>query len=387
MTRLRLLFVLLTGLLSACTLLPNQGPTTSSFAIEDLRTPSETNDGFIVVDIDARTVKHLENRGYQSFGSLSGAHRGVGPYRIGVGDAVGVTIWEANGGGLFAGSPQVATGSSSVAIPAQVVERDGAITIPYAGRVTVAGLSLADAEAKIVESLQGKAIEPQAIVSVKNNVSNTVTVTGEVVAGKRIPLSQNGDRILDVIAAAGGARSPTYETLVTLSRAGQTLSVPLTKLINNPSENIYARPGDTITVVREVNTFTALGATGRNTLVDFGAEGITLEKAVAKAGGLINVLSDPGGVFLLRREPASLARKLDPDFPIANRNARVNVVYRANLRDPNALFLASRVDVLSDDILYVSGAPSTEISKFLSLVGLGTDSANELSSAIDRFTP
>jgi polysaccharide export outer membrane protein len=387
MTLTRLLPLLLSLFLGACTILPNQGPTTAAFNMEENRKPSATAEGFIVADLTPRTVQLLEGRGAPSFGSLGGAYRGAGQYRIGVGDAVSVSIWEANGGGLFATGAPGSTGSRATGIPAQVVERDGAITIPYAGRVTVAGLMLAEAEARIVEALQGKAIEPQAIVSVNQNVSNTVTVTGEVVNGRRIPLTQAGDRILDVIAAAGGARSPTDETVVTLSRGGRTLSIAMGKLIKNPSENIYARAGDTITVVREVKTFTALGATGRNTLVDFPTSGITLEKAVAKAGGLINVLSDPGGVFLLRREHASLARKLDPTFPIANPTGYVNVVYRANLRDPNTLFLAKRFDVLEDDILYVSGAPSTELQKFLTLVGLGTDSVNNLSLVASRLTP
>lgn len=123
-----------------------------------------------------------------------------------------------------------------------------------------------------------------------------------------------------------------------------------------------------------------------NTLVDFSTDGITLEKAVAKAGGLINVLSDPV-VFLLRREHASLARKLDPGFPIKNPNGYVNVVYRANLRDPNTLFLAQRFDVLEDDILYVSGAPSTELQKFLTLVGLGSGAINDVTAGVARFTP
>ena len=38
------------------------------------------------------------------------------------------------------------------------------------------------------------------------------TVSGEVVAGARVPLSVNGDRLLDLIALAGAAKSPVYST-------------------------------------------------------------------------------------------------------------------------------------------------------------------------------
>ncbi|MGR3365578.1 MAG: polysaccharide biosynthesis/export family protein [Maritimibacter harenae] len=376
MTLARLLPLVLTVLLGACTILPSKGPTAAAFNSPENQAASATSEGFVVIDLTPQVVERLNGRGHPSFGGLFGAYRGVGQYRIGVGDAVGVTVWEANGGGLFAGAGATATGSRSVNIPPQVVDRDGAITIPYAGRVTVAGLALAEAEARIVSALQGKAIEPQAVVSVDRNVSNTVTVTGDVVNGRRIPLTQAGDRILDVIAAAGGARSPTDETWVTLTRGGRTLTVAMGTLISTPKENIFARPGDTITVVREVQEFTALGATGRNAIVDFSTEGITLEKAVAKAGGLIDELSDPGGVFLLRREPAELVRAFKPEAELPARQGEVNVVYRADLRDPNTLFLAKRFNVEHDDILYVSGAPSTELRKFLVLVGLAAESVN-----------
>ena len=51
---------------------------------------------------------------------------------------------------------------------------------------------------------EGKAIQPQVLVSVVRSVSNSVTVSGEVVNGARVPLSTKGDRVLDVIAASAG---------------------------------------------------------------------------------------------------------------------------------------------------------------------------------------
>ena len=41
-------------------------------------------------------------------------------------------------------------------------------------------------------------------MTISRNVSNTATVTGEVTAGARIPLTVKGDRVLDVISTAGG---------------------------------------------------------------------------------------------------------------------------------------------------------------------------------------
>ena len=110
-------------------------------------------------------------------------------------------------------------------IPDQVVGRDGAITVPYAGRVPVAGRTLVEVQRSIEQRLAEKAIEPQTIVTITKSVTNSATVSGEVVAGARVPLSVNGDRLLDLIALAGGAKSAVYETFVRLSRNGVTVTI------------------------------------------------------------------------------------------------------------------------------------------------------------------
>ncbi len=87
---------------------------------------------------------------------------------------------------------------------------------------------------------------------------------GEVTGGARIPLSVRGDRLLDVIATAGGIKTAVHETTIQLTRDNRTASAPLQALLDDPRENVYARPGDVITVSRETRTFTVLGAAGQN---------------------------------------------------------------------------------------------------------------------------
>lgn len=363
--------------LSACSALPGQGPSSYSVVDEASSAPSDTHDGYLVSDLDPRTAAILTARGEASLHGRFGDHRPPPNQVIGIGDAISVTIWEAASGGLFS-TPVSATaspGSHTAAIPEQIVARDGSITVPYAGRIRVAGLAPPAVEAKIVAALNGKAIEPQALVTVSRNVSNTVTVTGEVAAGSRVPLSPRGDKLLDVIAAAGGVRAPVHETFVKLSRDNQTVTVPMQALLEQPRENIYVRPGDTLTLVRDPQTFTAFGATGRNSVVSFDARGITLEEAVAKAGGLLDYQSDASGVFLLRTEPAAIARELDPKFPIQPGQTSVPVVYRINLRDTNTFFLARRFAVHNKDIVYVANAPLTNVQKFLSVVQMAASPA------------
>jgi polysaccharide export outer membrane protein len=293
---------------------------------------------------------------------------------IGIGDSVVVTVWEAAAGGLF--STPVADprqpGSHSAIIPEQVVARDGSITVPYAGRVHVAGKAPPEIERVIVDRLGGKAIEPQALVTLTKNVSNTVTVTGEVTAGARVPLSVRGDRLLDVIAAAGGIQVPARESFIDLSRGGRTVRVPFQALLSDPKENIYARPGDVLTVIQDPQTFTAVGATGRNAVVSFDHVRLTLEEAVAKAGGLLDQSADPEGVFVLRYEPAALAGNYETLSPALKKAGVVPVAYHINMRDPNSLFLERRFAMRNKDIVFVSYSPITDMQKVLTIVNLVT---------------
>lgn len=365
-----LVSVLVVAGLTGCSALPGQGPSASSVVDESSARPSDQHDGYLVTELDPRVSAIVANKGDPSFRGRFGDYRPAPTPVIGVGDSVAVTIWEAAAGGLFS-TPISATGSPgshTAMIPEQIVARDGSITVPYAGRIKVAGLAPPAIEAKIVSALAGKAIEPQALVTVSRNLSNTATVTGEVATGARVPLSPRGDKVLEVIATAGGIRAPVHETFVKLSRDGHTASLPMQILLDHPEENVFVRPGDTLTLVRDPQTFTAFGATGRNSVVTFDARGITLEEAVAKAGGLLDYQSDAAGVFLLRSEPAAIARKLDPNFPVAPGQTTVPVVYRINLKDTNTFFLARKFAIQNKDMIYVANAPLTDIQKFLGLV-------------------
>lgn len=367
--------VVLCGLaaaLAGCSSLPSAGPT--AFEISSNEGPSASFDGYILVDIDQRVAGILSSKLSPTFYGTFPDRRPRPDLRIGVGDGLTVTIWEAASGGLFSQTvlDRASAGSRTATIPEQIVAQDGTIQVPYAGRVRVAGMRPAEVEKEIVDALKGKAIEPQAVVTISQNWSNTVTVTGEVTNGARVPLTVRGDRILSVIAATGGIRAAAHESFIRVTRGGRTVSVAFNKILADPKENIFVRPGDVITVIREPQTFTAFGGTQQNASVPFDATGITLEQAVAKVGGLLDSRADASGVFLMRFEPAEIAAQLQPRPEGHYTTPYVPVVYRLNLRDANSYFLANTIPVRNKDILYVANAPMTEVQKVLGMVGLIT---------------
>jgi polysaccharide biosynthesis/export protein len=360
---------------AGCSSIPGAGPSTGDVA-EQAGPPAAPS--YELVDVDASIVETLRHRGPDSFRAHFGDYRPSLEPRIGIGDTVSVTIWEAAAGGLFSApllTGQFSTGSKSATIPDQVVGRDGTITVPYAGRIPVAGRTARAVETIVERALQGKAIQPQVLINVARSVSNTVTVTGEVANGARVPLSVRGDRVMDVVAAAGGIRAPVNETYVQLSRGPVTARVAMTRVTSNPKENIYMRPDDVLTLIRDPQTFIAYGATGRNAEIPFDAEGINLSQALAKAEGLIDLRADPEGVFVFRFEPADVARALRPESPLVQPGYAIPFIYRFNLRSPASLFVAQAFQMKNRDLLYVSNAPIANLRKVMEIVGLLTSPA------------
>lgn len=365
--RVGLVAILSVMALAGCSNLPASGPSTADIVAQPA---DNANFGFELIDLAPASLSVLNARTVDSFSGSFGDRSGAVESRIGIGDFVAVTIWEAGAGGLFSApltTDRFTPGSRTATIPEQAVARDGTISVPYAGRINVAGKTAAEVQATIEERLAGKAIQPQILVTISRPVSSTVAVTGEVASGGRIPLSNKGDRVLEVIAAAGGIRAPVNETEVRLTRGSRTLAVPMIAIVNNPRENIYLRGGDTLTLVRNPRTFIAAGATGRNAEIPFDADAMNLAQAMAKAGGLLDFRADPEGVFLYRFESSEVLRRIKPDSTLLGYGRSVPVIYRVNLRDPNGLFVAQGLRMQRGDILYVSNASLTDVQKALSI--------------------
>lgn len=259
-------------------------------------------------------------------------------------------------------------GRSGTRIPDQQVGTDGAISIPYAGRIKVAGRAPAEVQQSIERLLGAKALDPQALVVVKRSAENSVSVAGEVVGGKRVPLSPGGDRLLEVIAAAGGAHAPVHDTFVRLSRGGTAAAVPLATLVAEPDQDIFAKPGDVLTLVRRPQTFSVFGAAGKNAAIAFSSDRLSLSEALAKAGGLDDNRADPRAVFLFRYEPDSVVRALGQPLAAGAAGGLSPVVYRLDLGDAASYPLARRFAMRDKDIIFVADAATQPIYHFFQVL-------------------
>ncbi|MGY9105878.1 MAG: polysaccharide biosynthesis/export family protein [Alphaproteobacteria bacterium] len=326
---------------------------------------------YIVVPVTQPVSQVLAFRPPTSFVKIFG--EGTPPSSaVDIGDVLTVTIWEAGGGGLFTTATmpgQIIPTTRGATIAELVIARDGKISIPFLGRIAVAGMEPAEIEEKIVAGLAGKTVDPQALVVVTRNISNSVTVGGEIASGARIPLSVKGDKILDAIAAVGGIRILTVDATIQLTRGERTVDVPYNVLLDNPHENIYLLGGDILTVIREPRSFTAFGALTSNAQIQFQTKSMTLDEAMAKAGGLNDFRADPAGVFVFRYEPPSLARQISSDNGPYSDATLVPIVYWLDFHDAGAYFLARQFLIQDKDIIYVANARMTELQKFFTAIG------------------
>lgn len=358
-------------LVAACGQMPTTGPSAETIQNQQQSEASSPQAGLVqVVDINDGVVRQLlDQRKPVLFSDALGDHPAAAQV-IGAGDTVDVSIWETPPAALFgtpAIDPRLPVTATPTQLPPQMVDGDGMVSIPFAGRVKVSGLTPAAVSAAIAQALKGKANQPQVVVRVSHNASSTVTVVGEVNANVRMPLTAGGERLLDALAAAGGVRQPVSKVSLQVTRGIQYYALPLEQVVRDPRQNIPLRPGDVVTALFQPLSFTALGATGKQDEVSFEAQGITLAQAMGRLGGLVDNRSDPRGVFIFRFERANTMNW--PRQPVATTaEGLVPVVYRLDLSDPRSFFAMQSFPMQHRDLVYVSNAPVAELQKFLNVV-------------------
>jgi polysaccharide export outer membrane protein len=115
-------------------------------------------------------------------------------------------------------------------------------------------------------------------------------------------------------------------------------------------------------VEEDTRAFTALGATGSQTRVQFRTQTLSALEAIAQVGGLSTNLADPKGVFVIRNEPAEIANT------VLGRNDLTGdqrMIYVLDLTEPDGMFNARDFAIRDGDTVYVTEAPYVSWQKTL----------------------
>lgn len=389
---------LLAVILSGCSTTPLSGPTFeavkegAAVRVSSARGNQVAGMDYALVDIDKTVLANAAASVPQSFSNgfgMGGARPVTLP--LGVGDVVQVAVFESQAGGLFIPAEAGSRPGNYVSLPQQTIDRDGTITVPYAGRVQAVGRSVRDVQAQIERALVDRAIEPQVQISRINSRSAQVSVLGDVTAPSKMELSEAGDRVLDLISRAGGLKVPGVETRITLQRGGRSATVQYSSLVARPSENVYVSPGDTIIVDRDRRTYLVLGASGLNGRFDFEESNLMLSEAIGKAGGLLDSRANPSEVLVYRLVPRTFLSEIGVNVARFTGDT-VPVIFRVNFKDPAGFFAARRFPMRDKDIIYIGNAETVEVQKVLGVINSVTstvrgasNNVNDTRSAVEGF--
>ncbi|MBN8819790.1 MAG: polysaccharide biosynthesis/export family protein [Sphingomonas sp.] len=352
------------------------GPSTS--AVMRAR-GDETLHNITVIELGKSSAPRLHfDRGRASFADTLGDGIPVGTV-VNRGDVLDISIWEAPPAALFGTTPtmsskveialasassgQVSTSSTFAGL---LVGDNGTVFVPFAGNILVAGRSTRQIENDITARLSGKAHQPQVIVRIAHNASSDVTIIGDVTRNLRMPLSPKGERLLDALALAGGTTKPASKITIQVTRQDRVIAMPLDTIIRDPKQNVILEPGDVVTAIFQPYSFTVLGAANRNEEIQFESTGLTLAQAFGRIGGLAPYRAKADGLFLFRWEqPGTIDVS---DQAARDKDGRIPVIYRVNMKDPATYFLAQSFAMQNGDVIYVATAASADFQQFVNII-------------------
>jgi polysaccharide export outer membrane protein len=193
---------------------------------------------------------------------------------LGIGDSVSVQVY---------GRPELTTTT--------YVADDGAIPVPLAGRVQVAGLSPADAAERIATAFREAKflVDPQVTVLLLQSRSQQVSVLGAVQHPGRYVVEANAT-VMDLLAQAGGVAENGARTALLLrrDRDGRIERIPmdlqgLTRAsVPLPEQTLHGGDSVFVPVAEQFYVYGEVQAPNMYRL----EPGMTLEQALSRSGGV-----------------------------------------------------------------------------------------------------
>ncbi len=358
------------SMVSACTLLPRTGPTKREIFAGSVQ---QQGDAF-VISVNDRVTRATAVAPALGFSQAFINASPVGSDTIRPGDTLGLTIWENVDDGLLA-----AEGANATLLDEVQVDGAGFIFVPYAGRIRAAGNTPEAVRRIITNKLEEQTPDPQVQVRRLAGDGSTVSLVGAIGGQGVFAIERPTRTLAAMIARAGGVTINPEVARVSVIRGGHTGTIWFQDLYKNPQLDIALRGGDKILVEADTRKFTALGATGAQSLVPFETQTLSGLEAIAQVGGLLSTSADPTGVFILRNEPAELANQvLGRDDLIGAQR----MVYVLDLTQPNGMFHARDFSVRDGDTLYVTEAPFTQWNKAIAALTGTLTSADRLTSTL-----
>ncbi|BAX63440.1 polysaccharide biosynthesis/export family protein [Burkholderia stabilis] len=347
----------LCALLGACGIAPGmrmQQP--SSIPLQSGATPDENAALPVpVTNIDLSLIRRMRETERSTRGEARDVVASPDAYTIGRGDVLQITVWDHPELAAALGAPAQAAPRAADAPPGFVVDQDGTLQFPYAGRLPVAGLTAEQVQTQLTRRLDKTFRNPQVTVRIASFRAKQVYIEGEVHTPGSQPLNDIPMTLYDAIGRAGGFSAAADQSRIVLVRDGAERRIDLTEMAEqgrNPSK-IVLRNGDLVRVLpRDESGVFVMGEVNKPvTALPMRNGRLTLSEAISQAGSLNANTADAAQLYVVRGT--------QDEHP---------QVYHLDARSPVAMVLANQFQLKPKDIVYVDGNGLVRFSRVLSLL-------------------
>lgn len=266
-------------------------------------------------------------------------------YKLGPGDVLTITVWDHPELTIPAGTYRSADQAGTL------VTEDGTIFYPYCGVIPVNGKTTREVRAILAQKLSKVIEKVQIDVRVISYRSKRVYLVGEVTRPGQQPITDIPMTILEAVNLAGGFSKDADHSQVLLTRSGKTWRVDLQALYEDGAigQNVKLEPGDIVNVPdRAQNKVFVLGEVQKPGSYFMNKKRITLAEALADAGYVNEMTSNPKYIFVMRGQAES------PEL------------YHLDSKSPDSLLLADRFPLRPRDIVFVDAAEVARWNRVIS---------------------
>lgn len=353
-----LLLIMLTGWLSACSIVPGQRMVTPPTVDEtggEYSTETQQKVQIPITDINLALIRQINGQASREplAPQLQGLFGTPAPYTVAPGDVLQITVWDHPELAAALGQPAQTTREAD-APPGFLVDEAGNVQFPYAGTVHVAGDTVEQVQRKVVSRIGKVYRNPEVTVRVASFRSSQVYVDGEVGKPGAQQINDIPMTLTQAIGRAGGFTGNANQSQVTLVRGGVSYPINFNALVksgHSPNE-ILLKPGDMVRVgSRDENGVYVMGEVNKPATVMPMRNGkLTLAEALSQAGSLNPNTAEAKQLFVIRDSTGS-----NPQ------------IYHLDATSPVSMILANQFDLQPKDVVYVDNGALVKFNRVLNL--------------------
>jgi polysaccharide export outer membrane protein len=290
------------------------------------------------------------------------------PYTIDSGDILSIVVWdhpELAGQGVAAS----ALNDQGPANPPAgfVVDHDGRVQFPFAGALTLAGLTEEGARNLLTRRLSRYLASPNVTLRVQAYRSKRVYIDGEVKSPGQQAINDIPMTLMEALNRAGGLLPTADQSRIALERGDKRYQIDLRALVAKGINvgNVMLAPGDVVRVhSREESKVFVSGEVVAPRALTMHNGRLSLNEALGESGGISPVTADARQVYVVRKSGEGTR------------------VFRLDARQAGALAMAESFELHPKDLVYVAASPLANWHRNLSMIFPGA-----LSQALNVARP